>query len=144
MSEKAMLPCFVCGVELDNVSHDSTNQPYDGTEFQTYGHYGSTFWDSFGGEQLIVNICDDCLRAHTERLGRHKRFRTIHIRRYFIGKEWLQREIVPYFDGPEDDDALEVEVDDLDELEKRENVELGREQVAYARAHRESFGELDD
>lgn len=63
------LPCFCCGTELLNVFHSSDNQPDEGTEFRTRGHYGSTFWDSFDGEDLILNVCDPCLRLRTERLG---------------------------------------------------------------------------
>lgn len=64
------LPCFACGSLLENVSSHSENQPYAGTEFRTQGHYGSTFWDSFDGEDLVLNICDPCLCAHRDRLAR--------------------------------------------------------------------------
>ena len=73
MSVIAYLPCFKCGKELRNAFVESDNQPNNGTEFRTYGHYGSTFWDSFDcDEELVLNICDDCLRAHTQRLGQQK------------------------------------------------------------------------
>src|SRR5690606_14388202 len=62
MSAEAMLPCFKCGKTLRNAFAEQENQPADGTEFRTYGHYGSTFWDSFDGEELVLNVCDDCLR----------------------------------------------------------------------------------
>lgn len=63
------LPCFACGCALTNVFPTSDNQPDGGTVFRTRGHYGSTFWDSFDGEDLVLNICDDCLRACSQRLG---------------------------------------------------------------------------
>jgi hypothetical protein len=67
------LPCFCCGTELLNVfphsPHTIENQPDEGTEFRTRGHYGSTFWDDFDGQELILNVCDPCLRIRTERLG---------------------------------------------------------------------------
>lgn len=63
------LPCFACGAVLLNVFPTSENQPDEGTAFRTRGHYGSTFWDDFDGEELILNICDPCLRAHTDRLA---------------------------------------------------------------------------
>jgi hypothetical protein len=47
---------------MENVCVEADNQPYQGTEFRTEGHYGSTFWDSFDGEELVLNICDKCLR----------------------------------------------------------------------------------
>lgn len=66
----ALLPCIACGKTLPNVDMGGDpNQPYGGTEFRTYGHYGSTFWDSFDGTELVLNVCDDCLRAHPERLA---------------------------------------------------------------------------
>lgn len=71
---KLALPCIVCGKPLKNVFEESDNQPYCGTEFTSYGHYGSTIWDemevvpdeddSGAPLQLVVNICDTCvLRA---------------------------------------------------------------------------------
>jgi hypothetical protein len=69
MSKYAMLPCLLCGAVLENVVDSAENQPYGGTEFRTYGCYGSTFWDSFDNKELVLNICDLCLRERTERLG---------------------------------------------------------------------------
>lgn len=74
MSE-AMVPCFKCGKTLENAFPGGGNQPSEGTEFSTVGHYGSTFWDNFDGVSLVLNICDDCLRAHTERLATRKKIR---------------------------------------------------------------------
>lgn len=71
--KESMLPCFKCGVTLMNAVPNALNQPSGGTEFSTEGHYGSTFWDSFNGEYLVLNICDDCLSAHAERLAIQKR-----------------------------------------------------------------------
>ncbi len=77
MTDVKCLPCFKCGKSLPHVFEGVTrppgleaggNQPYGGTEFRTQGHYGSTFWDSLDGEELVLNICDDCLRAHIDRL----------------------------------------------------------------------------
>ena len=68
---KFSLPCIVCEKPLQNVFGGSDNQPYCGTEFTTYGHYGSTIHDSYDGLhlddttgeaiQLVVNICDTCI-----------------------------------------------------------------------------------
>ncbi|HZQ14058.1 MAG TPA: hypothetical protein VFB31_14735 [Pseudolabrys sp.] len=38
------------------------NQPFDALVFSSRGHYPSALFDDGSGE-LIVNICDDCLRA---------------------------------------------------------------------------------
>ena len=60
------LACIVCTEPLDNVGGD--NQPYGGLAFATHGHYGSTIFDPLpseddDGDWLVVNICDDCLKA---------------------------------------------------------------------------------
>lgn len=129
MSKKCMVPCFVCGEELD-AAYEYELQPSDGTAFQTYGHYGSTFWDSFNGEELALIICDSCLRKHPERLARHKRFRKVVVMeppyqakesqrmqaRTIVGREWLDHEPVPYFEGPEDEDEVEIEPEDVGTL----------------------------
>lgn len=69
----ALLPCLVCGTVLENVFEHSDNQPYAGTEFFTGGHYGSTFFDSLDGEELVINVCDSCLGERTNRLGLRRR-----------------------------------------------------------------------
>lgn len=115
MSREAMLPCFKCGKTLDNVFEPSDNQPDEGTEFRTYGHYGSTFWDSFDGEELVLNICDDCLRGHTERLAQHKRFRPVVVPgayRIVAGKHWIDRPMVPYT-GNRDDGVVNIEPEEI-------------------------------
>jgi len=66
---KAMLPCFKCGNALENAVINEPNQPYAGTEFRTYGHYGSTFFDPFDDSELVLNVCDECLSAFSDRLG---------------------------------------------------------------------------
>ncbi len=60
------LPCIKCGKPLDNVDEGAENQPYGGTEFVAYGHYGSTIHDPIGEARekclvLVVNICDTCI-----------------------------------------------------------------------------------
>jgi len=108
-----MLPCIVCGTVLQNTVADVDNQPSKGTEFQTYGHYGSTFWDSFQGEEIVINVCDKCLRAHTDRIGRQKRYVNIMAAGVRVGRQWVNRALVPWFDGPEDDDRLNIEPEDI-------------------------------
>jgi hypothetical protein len=58
------LPCIKCGKPLRNVDEGTDNQPAGGTEFVTYGHYGSTIHDEIGeGPRmaLVVNFCDTCI-----------------------------------------------------------------------------------
>lgn len=112
-SRAAMLPCFVCGTTLQNAFPDEDNQPEEGTEFRTYGHYGSTFWDSMDGEELVLNVCDECLRKGTERLAQHKRFRpVITAHRLLVGKHWVDRPMVPYT-GNRDDGEVKIEPEEI-------------------------------
>lgn len=113
MGREAMLPCFVCGTALPNVLPDSDNQPYGGTEFRTYGHYGSTFWDSFDGEELVLNVCDECLKKGAERLAQHKRYLPIKCERMGgMGRQWVDRPMVPYT-GHTDDGHINLEPEEL-------------------------------
>lgn len=65
------LPCIVCGSELDNVGIETeVNQPYAGTAFTSYGHYGSTVFDPMDRSHLEINVCDNCLVANAGR-ARH-------------------------------------------------------------------------
>lgn len=61
------IPCICCGKPLKDWSHDN-NQPYDSLEFATRGHFPSSLFDGQPGE-MIVNICDDCLKA-AAKIGR--------------------------------------------------------------------------
>ena len=69
-----LLPCIVCGKVHE--SSDSgykgpkpSFQQHDATVFSTVGNYGSTFWDSFDNEHCVIVVCDECLRAHPERIA---------------------------------------------------------------------------
>lgn len=70
--KEALLPCFKCGKTVENVFEDAINQPYQATEFHTYGHYGSTFWDPMDEVRLVLNVCDDCLEEWSGRLAKCK------------------------------------------------------------------------
>jgi hypothetical protein len=113
MSITAYLPCFVCGRELPNVMEDCDNQPYEGTVFTTEGHYGSTFWDSFDCEELVLTICDACLRARTGRLGQQKRALPVRCAGMSgFGELPVNRPLVAYTGHP-DTDSYEVDVEEL-------------------------------
>lgn len=146
MSREAMLPCFTCGATLLNVVAESDNQPQDGTEFRAYGHYGSTFWDSFDGEELVLNICDDCLRAHPDRLAQHKRFRPVTAPGVgMVGQHWVERPMVPYT-GHRDDGDVRIEPEeigaDLPGIEWFDNAGELRD-YAVARAGSPDVGSAD-
>lgn len=131
MSKEAMLPCISCGKVLENTWDGSINQPAEGTEFQSFGHYGSTFWDAFHGEQIVINICDECLRTHTERIARKKAYRKIVVTDTrgtlradtVVGRQWVHHEMVPYFAGPEDADDVSIEPEEIGRLEGYDRVE---------------------
>ena len=113
MSVIAYLPCFKCGETLRNVFVEADNQPDGGTEFRTYGHYGSTFWDSFDGEELVLNICDDCLRAHAKRLGQQKSYLPVKCQGMTgFGRLHVDRPMVAYTGNP-DGSTVEFDAEDL-------------------------------
>jgi hypothetical protein len=135
MPTEAMLPCLVCNKRLPAVIEGSDNQPYGGTEFTTYGHYGSTFWDNFYGEQLVLTICDDCLRERSDRLGQQKRFLPVRCEgMQGFGRQWVDRPMVAYT-GNADDGEICLEPEELgtklpqvewvDDIEQRKAALLG-------------------
>jgi hypothetical protein len=69
--DRSPFPCLVCGRVLCNVVsvEQSQNQPYEACAFNSHGHYGCTVMDSFDGEKLEINVCDECLLA-AQKLGR--------------------------------------------------------------------------
>ena len=56
------VPCFRCSKPLTDWS-GGNNQPFDAVEFAAGGHYPSALWDPGDGSELVVNLCDGCLRA---------------------------------------------------------------------------------
>jgi hypothetical protein len=58
--DECPIPCFKCGGRLKNVY--GPNQPMEGLEFTTRGHYGSTAFDPMDNTGLVINICDVCLK----------------------------------------------------------------------------------
>lgn len=60
------LPCIVCGTILPNVDDTATNQPSEGTAFESEGHYGSTAFDPMDGSYIEITVCDQCLTAARE------------------------------------------------------------------------------
>lgn len=114
MTGEAMLPCFKCGKRLYRVCEwEADSPPVDGTEFRTYGHYGSTFWDSFDGEQVVISVCDPCLLDNVKRIAQQKRFQPIRCEGMTgFGRHWVERPMVP-FTGNSDSTMLSVEVAEL-------------------------------
>lgn len=114
MSQEAFLPCFACGATLRNAFPTSDNQPSEGTEFRTMGHYGSTFWDWTEGEELVLNICDDCLSKHKKRLGQQKAWRPVACDNFVVGRYHIDRPLVSYSGILDDAEGpLRVELDEV-------------------------------
>lgn len=112
----SVLPCLVCGTVLDPVAPGTDNQPYAGTVLTTEGHYGSTFFDSFDGEELEITVCDACLTARTDRLGRRKKYLPVRCAGMMgFGHEPVDRPLRPYTD-PADRQERVVAVDQLGAL----------------------------
>lgn len=63
------LPCIICGKQLEEVIPGTINQPYQGTAFESRGHYGSTVWDPAfsSSDYLSIVICDECLKQAAEK-----------------------------------------------------------------------------
>lgn len=110
---KAALPCIACGTQLERATGDYEYQPYEGTMFETRGHYGSTFWDDFEGEALWLTVCDACLTKHTDRLARQKQWRNVMAEGFVVGRAWVNHELVPYFDGESDHDPVDIEPEEI-------------------------------
>lgn len=55
------LSCIVCDKELEGIS--APNQPNNGLEFVSHGHYGTTVFDPMDGSMLAINVCDECLKS---------------------------------------------------------------------------------
>lgn len=58
---KIPMNCILCGFEFKQAVPGDINQPAQGVEFISYGHYGSTRFDPMDGSFLALNICDVCL-----------------------------------------------------------------------------------
>ena len=59
-------PCIICGTPVECMEYDNEDDrrglhPMDGTEFFTYGHYGSTVFDPMNGSSMHIVICNTCL-----------------------------------------------------------------------------------
>lgn len=58
--------CIKCTRELEPVIKDEPDslQPYGGTRFDTFGHYGSTSFDPMNDlQRIVLFVCDPCLIA---------------------------------------------------------------------------------
>lgn len=62
------LPCIVCDKKLESAfpgAKEST-QPLHALGFVGHGAYGSNFDPMDGRLSLLINVCDDCLKAKGE------------------------------------------------------------------------------
>lgn len=65
--------CFKCGKELESIFPDKF-QAYAGTQFISYGHYGSTLFDPMNENEYIeIVICDKCLSENANNVSHTKK-----------------------------------------------------------------------
>lgn len=69
MIEPTLVPCFVCGKQLDRVHDDFEMHPYGAVLCRTDGNYGSRVLDSgiSDREMVVFLVCDDCLIERADR-----------------------------------------------------------------------------
>ena len=69
--EGFVCPCIVCGVSLERIFPEhpmgSINEPNHAISFFGSGQYGSTIFDSFDGNTLEINVCDECVKKAAEK-----------------------------------------------------------------------------
>lgn len=124
MTEQA-LPCIVCGKPLQNTFIEMTNQPSEGTAFESHGHYGSTAWDPMDGQYIEVNICDPCLVGAAKQgkvlQGRETKPVIVEMK---VGEAYMptvagstktKRELVPWdgIRGTDEKDVLHMQEEDI-------------------------------
>jgi hypothetical protein len=73
MTETTTLPCAVCRKALEAMDGD-VDAPYAANIFTAEGNYGSTAFDTFGGEHLELFICTDCLKIMQANSAIHRVF----------------------------------------------------------------------
>jgi hypothetical protein len=59
------MDCIVCHRHLPDIDtgvRPKDNHPSGGSEFHTYGHYGSEVTDGLDGIAHCINVCDGCLK----------------------------------------------------------------------------------
>lgn len=64
--------CFVCDKELDGafgglMSEDDPTCA-GAVLFKSSGNYGSSIFDPRGPVQMVINICDDCIKLKRDRV----------------------------------------------------------------------------
>lgn len=67
------LPCAVCRKPLEAMD-GHPDVPYAANIFITHGHYGSTAYDTFGGEHLELLICTSCMTIMQKNSAIHRVF----------------------------------------------------------------------
>src|ERR1044072_5509870 len=112
------VPCIRCNKPLSNIFDHAENQPYEGTTFQSHGHYGSTAFDPMDGQYIEINVCDACLIAlsatHVMQ-GRDRR--PVMCEGSVIGFEILCRPLIRWNPelGSDMTDVIHVERDEIGE-----------------------------
>jgi len=112
----------VCLRELRNIDYVSAggNQPDNATEFYSEGHYGSTTFDPMDGTEIVVNICDNCIRDRVANplnpVGYRQVYVPIRCMGFYVGRQYVDSQMVPFTLQEESgDDVVEVTPDQLGE-----------------------------
>jgi hypothetical protein len=63
--DEFVVPCIVCKKEFAPMfeGHPSINDPNNGVSFYSSGQYGSQVFDSFQGNMIEINVCDECVKV---------------------------------------------------------------------------------
>jgi hypothetical protein len=123
------VPCIVCNKKLRNVLVDAENQPYQGTAFQTHGHYGSTVFDPMDGQYLEINVCDECLMKHADRVLMGRDRRMVICEGSVVGYEHVNRPLLPW-----NPDLTDTDHDDVVHVWPNE---VGADEITYTHEGRQ-------
>lgn len=73
MTKTTTLPCAVCLTPQERMDGHA-DVPYGANIFTSTGHYGSTAYDTFGGEHLELLICTPCMKKMQASSAIHRIF----------------------------------------------------------------------
>lgn len=113
--------CIRCDKKLSGDGGDDFDMPpSDGLFFTAYGNYGSTVFDPIqGGERLECYLCDDCVKANSDKV--------FHVR-YFSRREQITKvqDVGQWFEE-QHKQARAWEAQDRENKERLERIETLRD-----------------
>lgn len=63
--DMTLVPCFVCGKEMERVESDHPMQSLHGVVCESHGNYGSSVLD---GDHVEFLVCDDCFQERRDKV----------------------------------------------------------------------------